>query len=153
MSMPSPPPGWYPQAGCQRYWDGLQWTQHTAPLARSSSSNTWAVMSHLPVGSFIIPLLAMLIEGPKDEFVKYHSTESLNFHITMMIVALAGILPILFGVVTQGVEVAMFLVTWVVVFFGPIIFGVMGMIAANKGEWYRYPVAFRFIKGPTRPTV
>lgn len=110
-------------------------------------------MSHLPVGSFIIPLLAMLIEGPKDEFVKYHSTESLNFHITMMIVALAGILPILFGVVTQGVEVAMFLVTWVVVFFGPIIFGVMGMIAANKGEWYRYPVAFRFIKGPTRPTV
>jgi hypothetical protein len=36
---PSPPPprvpaGWYPDqaAGVQRYWDGLRWTEHTAPL-------------------------------------------------------------------------------------------------------------------------
>ena len=78
----APPPGWYRQAGAQRYWDGMQWTQHMAPLARSSSSN--------------IPL-------------------------------------------------------WLFLFFGPIVFGIMGMISANRGDYYRYPVAFRFIKGPTAP--
>ncbi len=31
---PSPPPGWYPDphTPVQRYWDGRQWTEHTAPL-------------------------------------------------------------------------------------------------------------------------
>lgn len=31
---PSAPPGWYPdpdQDALQRYWDGSQWTEHTAP--------------------------------------------------------------------------------------------------------------------------
>jgi uncharacterized protein len=140
----APPPGWYPQAGAQRYWDGMQWTQHMAPLARSSSSNTWAVMSHLPVGGFIIPLLALLIEGPKDEFVKYHSTEALNFHITTYIVAFGGLSILAF---TRGVE--FFVLFWLFLAFIPIIFGIMGMISANRGDYYRYPVAFRFIKGPT----
>lgn len=34
----SPPPGWYPdpnRTGTQRYWDGQQWTEHTAPLPSS----------------------------------------------------------------------------------------------------------------------
>lgn len=30
---PSVPAGWYPQGDVQRYWDGSQWTEHTAPLA------------------------------------------------------------------------------------------------------------------------
>ena len=147
----SPPPGWYPQPGGQRYWDGVQWTQHMAPVARSSSANTWAVMSHLPVGGFIIPLLALLIEGPKDQVVKYHSTESLNFHITAYIVGFVGMLPILLSVVNQRVEVFVFLSVWLVLFLAPIVFGIMGMVAASKGKYYRYPVAFRFIKGPTAP--
>lgn len=37
MSTPSPTPaGWYPDpwdSRAQRYWDGAQWTQHTAPAA------------------------------------------------------------------------------------------------------------------------
>jgi uncharacterized protein len=109
-------------------------------------------MSHLPVGGFIIPLLALLIEGPKDEFVKYHSTESLNFHITTMIVAFGGMF-IAFGLaaVTKGFGGLLFIPVWLFAFLGPIIFGIMGMISANKGDYYRYPVAFRFIKGPTAP--
>jgi hypothetical protein len=27
------PAGWYPHGGGQRYWDGLGWTEHTAPSA------------------------------------------------------------------------------------------------------------------------
>jgi hypothetical protein len=29
---PSTPAGWYEQGGEQRYWDGLHWTEHRAPL-------------------------------------------------------------------------------------------------------------------------
>ncbi len=29
----TPPAGWYPKAGGQRYWDGQQWTEHRAPAA------------------------------------------------------------------------------------------------------------------------
>lgn len=25
-------PGWYPAGAVQRYWNGSQWTEHTAPL-------------------------------------------------------------------------------------------------------------------------
>lgn len=41
-TLPAPPPppvvpaGWYPdvtQPSTQRYWDGYQWTEHSAPLA------------------------------------------------------------------------------------------------------------------------
>ena len=32
--MTSQPAGWYPDgSGAQRYWDGTQWTEHTAPLS------------------------------------------------------------------------------------------------------------------------
>jgi uncharacterized protein len=130
----------------------MQWTQHMAPATRSSSSNTWAVMSHLPVGGFIIPLLALLIEGPKDEFVKYHSTEALNFHITTMIVAFVGFfLAAVLAALTKGIGGLLFIPLWLCLFLGPIIFGIMGMISASKGNYYRYPVACRFIKGPTAP--
>src|SRR3954447_26156996 len=27
------PAGWYPLHGEQRYWDGMRWTEHTAPAA------------------------------------------------------------------------------------------------------------------------
>ena len=37
---PQTPPGWYPQGGQQRYWDGTQWTEHTAPLAGASGGGT-----------------------------------------------------------------------------------------------------------------
>lgn len=32
QSVGNPQPGWYPQDGVQRYWDGQGWTSHTAPL-------------------------------------------------------------------------------------------------------------------------
>ena len=34
-------PGWYPDGtGVQRYWDGTQWTEHTAPLAEVEVQET-----------------------------------------------------------------------------------------------------------------
>jgi hypothetical protein len=40
VNTPQQPPGWYPdpQGPGQRYWDGVQWTEHRAP--RQQKSNT-----------------------------------------------------------------------------------------------------------------
>jgi uncharacterized protein len=126
-----------------------------APTAPGSeSSKTWATLSHLPVGGFLIPLLALLIEGPKSEYVKYHSTEALNFHLSTLIVAFGGMFVAFFlAAITKGFGFLIFIPLWLVLVFAPIILGVMGMIAANKGEWHRYPLTIRFIKGPPPPTV
>lgn len=32
-----PPPGWYPENGTLRYWDGGNWTEHRAPNAPTAS--------------------------------------------------------------------------------------------------------------------
>ncbi len=46
----SPHPNWYPDpatAGLWRYWDGVQWTEHTAPMGGVATSGP----THAPVGS------------------------------------------------------------------------------------------------------
>jgi TM2 domain-containing membrane protein YozV len=32
-TQPPPPPGWYPENGTLRYWDGANWTENRAPIA------------------------------------------------------------------------------------------------------------------------
>jgi len=52
MSYPVPqnlPAGWYPDPatrGLQRYWDGTQWTNNTAPIAtRTSETSVYAILA------------------------------------------------------------------------------------------------------------
>ena len=118
----------------------------------SSNANTWATLSHLPVGGFLIPLLALLIEGPKSEWVKYHSTEALNFHLSTFIIGIVA-LPVFFilAIVTKGAGFFLMIPLLMLLSVGSLIFGIMGMIAASKGEYYRYPLTLRLIKGPAAP--
>jgi hypothetical protein len=46
------PAGWYPQSdGTQRYWDGQQWTDHTAPGAADAAPATAEVSPAAPVAT------------------------------------------------------------------------------------------------------
>jgi hypothetical protein len=38
VPMVTTPPGWYPLRGEQRYWDGMRWTEHTAPAGQVECS-------------------------------------------------------------------------------------------------------------------
>jgi hypothetical protein len=58
-SRPPAPPGWYPDTtrpGTQRYFDGVAWTAHTAPLPTTNrfglpaAPHDWASESHLSSG-------------------------------------------------------------------------------------------------------
>ena len=140
---PQNPPGWYPDGtGMQRWWDGTQWTENAAPMqppvpASTSDPKMVATLVHvsaLLVG-FIGPLVGYLVY-PNDPFIRDHSREALNFHLTLLI----------------GFVVA-FALTFVIIgiFLFPLlvllglIFEILAAVAANKGEYYRYPISIRFL--------
>lgn len=144
-------PGWYPDpTGLMRWWDGTQWgpyqeggagamapvnvAQPGLPDARSQA----ALANWLGLLGFVGPLIIYVTSGDKDPFVKHHAAEALNFQITMGIgILVSGILMcVLIGFVT------------IFVFWGmSIVFAIIAAQAANRGEWYRYPMSIRMVSG------
>lgn len=151
------PPGWYPDAtGVSRWWDGTQWTEHTQAAAQVPATTQWnqqavatsgaenerqmAMLSQL-LGIFtgwIGPLVMYLIAKDDQPFFKYHATEALNFSLTVLIAYLVSfvLMFVLIGFI-------LFPVVWI----GALVLHIMATMAANRGEWYQYPVCIRFIKG------
>jgi hypothetical protein len=62
------PPGWYPQGGVQRYWDGQQWTGHVSPLAQQA------------------PAQVVVQAGPSRSVTKQRKSTSHTFHLLMTII-------------------------------------------------------------------
>jgi len=120
--------------------------QHTPPQQLSEQDERlYGMLAHLggfvgfviPLGNIIAPLVIWLTQKDKSAFVDYHGKEALNFQITLMIAYLiAGILVfVVVGIVLLGI-----------VFVLSVIFMVLAAVAANKGEFYKYPFAISFIK-------
>lgn len=110
----------------------------------SSNETTWAVVCHLaplatvvPLGNIILPLVLMLTVGKESEFVRRNATESLNFQITMTIY---WIVAIVLCIVLIGLAVALALAVFQIVVM------ILAILAASRGEVYRYPLNIRFVK-------
>ena len=151
------PAGWYPATdGTQRYWDGAQWTEHVAPAAGmeaspaggpgvpgsvaagSSDDNTMGMLAHLLaiVSGFLGPLIIWLMKKDTSPYVDYHGKEALNFQITMFFAWMASFV---LAFVLIG-----FLLMPILLIVG-IVLPIMGGLAANKGEYYKYPLTLRLI--------
>jgi len=146
------------------------------PVQRVDWSNqAW---SNDPAGdcnsALIAHLLAMLagilgvgifyaLTKERSQFVRHHATEALNFTITLMIVTfvvplglfmlIGGAMLVLGERAAVGSFFGFFLIFPVVgvVSLAALILPIMAMMAAGRGEWYRYPAIFRFVSGPIEP--
>jgi len=146
MSTPqSSPPGWYDDgSGQQRWWDGTQWGQYAPQMPMASpgvgDQKTMAVLAQLLglLTGFIGPLIIYLLNGDKDTYVRHHAAEALNFQLTLLIgyVISFVLLFVLIGIVLLPVLIVL-----------GIVFPIIAAVAANRGDWYRYPISIRMVPG------
>ncbi|HMC67145.1 MAG TPA: DUF4870 domain-containing protein [Gemmataceae bacterium] len=103
----------------------------------TQDERTMAMLCHLggALLGFLVPLIIWLIKKDQSKFVDDQGKEALNFHITLLIGHVIGgvLICFTFGLINFAV--------WVL----GIVFGIIGAMAANRGERYRYPFAIRMI--------
>ena len=114
----------------------------------SSDERTYAMFMHLTlllnltgVGgpiSFIAVLIMWMIKKDESPFLDDHGCEAVNFQISLFVWGLIFLAAILF---TCGASALLILAIPVLGAVGMI----LAAIAANKGEFYRYPMTMRFI--------
>ncbi len=166
------PAGWYPTPeGNQRYWDGSDWTSHTAPgvgagppgvappggvapapgvamvgpNGTTADERTMAMLAHLLglVATFLGPLIIYLIKKDESRFVRDQAAEALNFAISIAIYSFAYIIV---SFILLFVLVGIFLfIALPFLAIGVVILHIVAAVAANRGEYYRYPLTIRFI--------
>src|SRR5262245_9347977 len=99
-------------------------------------ARTWGMLCHLcalagflvPLGTFLGPLIIWLIKKSEYQFADDQGKESLNFQISMLILAI-----VLLPTICIGVGVVLLPLVGVV----DLIFVIIASIKANDGVWYR----------------
>jgi uncharacterized Tic20 family protein len=88
----------------------------------------------------VIPALVMwLIKREKSPFIDDHGREAVNFQISLCLYAVI-IIPII-GLLTCMVGWLLYIPLYIVGIVGMI----MAALAANRGEYYRYPATIRLL--------
>jgi uncharacterized Tic20 family protein len=105
----------------------------------NDSARSMAMLIHLLAifTGWLVPLILWLVKKDESPFINQQGKEVVNFELTLMIGVVAGIATacIFVGfIILLGVSVV------------NIVFGIIGTIAVNKGQPYRFPVCIRFIK-------
>ena len=148
-NQPPPTPG-YPQQGPPGHVPYATPMSHGYPgpyigPPPSNDDRTWGMLAHLSaLAGFIVPVVGNIV-GPlivwlskKDQpFVADQGKESLNFQLTMVIIAFVTALTICIGI-------GIFLLP--LVGLVALIFEIVAAVQANQGVAYRYPFNIRFFK-------
>ena len=110
----------------------------------STDERSWGMYCHLAALAGIIPFLGIIAtvvvwQMKKDvyPFVADQGKESLNFQITVLIVAIAASFLHFTGLgflVSEAIGII------------ALVFIIMGIMQSNQGTAYRYPINFRLIK-------
>lgn len=107
---------------------------------------TWATMLHLSILAHLVlsgfaialPIVLWQVKKKDSPFLDDHGKEAVNFQLSLIIYSLLAV-PL--ALITCGVGAALAGLVWIL--------GLIGMIfaalAANRGEFYRYPMTIRLI--------
>lgn len=103
----------------------------------------WSTLTHVGAlvlsgggAGWLVALIAYLILKDRGPFVRSHTATELNFQLTLLIAYVAGVI---LALVVVGFIII--IAAWVL----SIVLGIIAAIKANKGEYYQYPVAIKFV--------
>lgn len=117
----------------------------TTQSGMTEDEKTLGMLCHLLgiLTGFIGPLILWLVKKDTSQYIDYHGREALNFQITLFIVLfplsiLTMILMFIFiGILLIPVIIAILTLA--------LIFEILAAVAAQKGEFYRYPCCIRLV--------
>ncbi len=112
---------------------------YQAPAQMSpADEKLWATLIHIGgiLFGFLPALIGYIVLKDRGPFIRAHAQTALNFQITLMIAYVVG------GILT--VVLVGFLVLFAAWLLA-IVFGIMAALAANRGEYYTYPLTIRFV--------
>jgi uncharacterized protein len=119
------------------------------PPEENADARSWAVFCHLSpligillsVGllNFVGPLVIWLVKREQYPYVDDQGKEALNFQLTLLILSLICLVVTL---VSCG---ALFPILFLPLIL-QVVFAIISSMAANKGEYYRYPYNIRIVK-------
>jgi uncharacterized Tic20 family protein len=99
----------------------------------------WATLTHVGGILFywVAPLVAYLVLRDRGPFIRQHTAAALNFQLTMLIGWVVGV-----ALSWIGIGVLVLLAAAVL----SIVFSIIAAVAANNGQYYRYPIAIAFVQ-------
>ena len=125
-----------------------------APIVASSDGldrvKGAVLASHLGIFllAVILPLILRLTEGDRNAFVRHHSTEALNFQLSVAIASIANLIGgLILGLVVSPLFFLLMFLVHAVIGITAVVLSIVAAVAGNRGEWYRYPISVRFVRG------
>lgn len=121
----------------------------------SADDRTYATFMHLttlahlvvPLAAIVIPIIMWNVKRKDSPYLDDHGREAINFQISLMLYSV--LLPIVGMVVGFLLFFVGVVLTVPLAVALPFVLGLIGVIAAstaaNRGEFYRYPVTIRFL--------
>lgn len=92
---------------------------------------------------FLGPLILWLVKKDSCPFVAHHGREALNFQITVFLV-MVGLMAMTFVLIFVLVGV-IFIPVIMILQVLAIVAEVMAAVAAQRGDWHRYPFCLRLV--------
>lgn len=100
---------------------------------------TMGLLAHLGGGlgifvfsglGWLVPLIVYLVRRDQSPFLRHQAAQALNFQLLLTI-----------GMVVSWILTLVLIgfLLWLAIAVTGLVFGIIGGLAANRGEWYRYP--------------
>lgn len=99
---------------------------------------TFSILTHI-LGiffNFVPALIAYIVFRDRGPFIRQHTATALNFQITILIAYAVGMVTTFLGI-----GFLILIATGVLT----VVFCIIAAVAANRGEYYTYPIAIKFV--------
>ena len=112
-----------------------------APIVASSDGldrvKGAVLASHLGIFllAVILPLILRLTEGDRNAFVRHHSTEALNFQLSVAIASIANLIGgLILGLVVSPLFFLLMFLVHAVIGITAVVLSIVAAVAGNRGE-------------------